>query len=523
VAPRPSTGVWTLGALLVGGLVVTAAGCRGRRDSEERPGPDPNVVPTPQPKSSAPQLVPYVNQILGGGKFIAPQKPPAVTRQVKAEPPLPDLPPLSAHGRAPPPLPAASRGPCGSALVGDIVVPLDCMDANYGHIEHASVPLVPYSILHTNAVPLPRVVDHRLEGTEGPVRNQGASPDCTAFSMAAAVDHAVDRWIGKPSDVSVMQVWARYHDASMVEADSANLEQPLAQDSDWPYSDHTATSWLSAHSCQSWHEQGVVCGKPVDTSRLHQLDGRGVAQITDIAKLDQANDTQAMKIKLAAGQDIWIGLHVGSFLSCSPGRCNLAGKPGARYVQDFDATQQSGHALVISGYATLPHSTYFLLHNSWGTAWGDSGYAWIHEATLRRNIGEGYVIDAHPMDTASSSRLPRQKGHTSCGASLVPDSISAQCVPPCPDGSPRHNAVCPVANQCATGYVNLTGACVLAAPSRSASDPKTGIRWTCGPGGCAYWVPKGVGGCDEAGTCMVSCPAPDFRLGHGRHGLSCME
>ena len=56
---------------------------------------------------------------------------------------------------------------------------------------------------------LPKIVDHRFEGTEGPVRKQGG-PQCTAFAFTSALDHAYARWTGKPAEFSVMQVWARY-------------------------------------------------------------------------------------------------------------------------------------------------------------------------------------------------------------------------------------------------------------------------------------------------------------------------
>jgi hypothetical protein len=71
--------------------------------------------------------------------------------------------------------------------------------------------------------------------------------------------------------------------------------------------------------------------------------------------------------------------------------------------------------------------------------------------------------------------------------------------------------------------VNLTGACVLAAPVASGKDPDTEIAWTCGSGGCAYVLPKTSDpGCTGT-TCQVSCPAPDFILAKMGDELVCEE
>ncbi|HEY8078230.1 MAG TPA: C1 family peptidase, partial [Labilithrix sp.] len=199
------------------------------------------------------------------------------------------------------------------------------------------------------------------------------------------------------------------------------------------------------------------------------------------------------------------------------------GKAGAQYIPDYkDAAPNSGHATVLAGYAALPHATYFLIHNSWGPAWGDAGFAWIHEATLRAHVKEALVIDAEPLD-APSTRPKRQRGETTCTGALVPDSISGACSQRCPDGSPRHDGVCPVAGQCPAAYVNLTGQCVLAAPTANGADRD--VSWRCGPGGCTWTVPKKLDAQCTGTTCLVSCPAPEFRVARVRTSgtLTCVE
>ena len=176
---------------------------------------------------------------------------------------------------------------------------------------------------------------------------------------------------------------------------------------------------------------------------------------------------------------------------------------------------------MLAGYVTFPKGAYFLMHNSWGNQWGDEGYAWVHEATLQKNVREAYVVDAQPVDAAASYRAKRVRAAVPCKGDLVADSISGGCSRRCADGSPRHGDVCPIDGQCPEGFVNLTGSCVIAAPRTSGTHADSGIRWACGGGGCSYWVPEGQGCSGE--TCQISCPAPDFRVAKDRHGLTCVE
>jgi hypothetical protein len=84
--------------------------------------------------------------------------------------------------------------------------------------------------------------------------------------------------------------------------------------------------------------------------------------------------------------------------------------------------------------------------------------------------------------------------------------------------------VCAAAkNPCPAGYVNLTGTCVIAAPSTTGTDSKTGIAWKCGPGGCSYDLPKGADPSCTGNTCKASCPSPDYRVATEGNHLTCVE
>jgi len=448
------------------------------------------------------------------------KKPPPLRAAHPAAPALPDLPSLAAHEQ-----PAAAPSdanladhPCRAVWTGSEAAPLACARSlMFGSGKGGgATPVVPRRLLSHDLTVLPAVVDHRLEGTEGPVRNQGEAPACTAFATATAVDHALARWGGLNPSVSVMQIWSRYRSPQVETSLTSNVGQPLGSESLWPFRASEAVTWVPCSDFPKPPPAG--CGKPVDDARARAVDAAATGEFTEVEYLGATPETQMLEDKIAAGQDVIVALEL-------PSAFVPRGRAGARYIPHYakSAGADAGHALVVAGYARLPHGTYFLLHNSWGTGWGDGGYAWIHEATLRMWTREVAAVDAEPLERDAASRPRRKRAETTCAGNLVPDSIRGTCSPACPDHSPRHDGVCPAPGQCPSGSVNLTGACVLAAPSANGRDPETGISWSCGPGGCSYELPRASDPACTGATCRASCPAPDSILARMGAELVCVE
>ncbi len=451
-------------------------------------------------------------------------KPPPPMKLMKAViPSLPDLPSLQNHEAAQAvPIQArlgAVAGTCKGVWNGTDVSARSCAKSLYGANKEGATPLISHTTLRggPKVQPiLPAIVDHRLDGTEGPVRNQTTVPACTAFAEAAAIDHAIARWASKPPHVSVMEIWSRYHTAIEENALSSNVSQPLGAEEDWPFAIGEASSWLPCEQVQNPKKYG--CGQAVDSAHSKKADSHVVAHVTRVVFLKEP-DANALRTIIAAGQDIIVTMTI-------PDSFVPKGAGSGRYIPHYDAVQNEdvGHAMLVAGYATMPHGTYFLLHNSWGPNWGDGGYAWIHEATIAKWTREYLLIDAMPEARDLQQRSVRARGETTCDGDLVPDSIRGSCAPRCADGSPRHDGVCAAAkNPCADGYVNLTGTCVIAAPSTKGTDPKTGIAWNCGPGGCVYQLPRGVDPACTGNVCRASCPAPDYRIAKEGDHLTCVE
>ena len=393
--------------------------------------------------------------------------------------------------------------------------------------DRGAVALVPRKLLAHDVAALPAVVDHRVEGTEGPVRDQAATPACTAFAAAAAIDHAMARWGGGNAAVSVMQMWSRYHAPEVLTSLSANIgPEARAREPPGRSAPPKALGLGRVQGVRAPADPGLHPDARSDVARAQAVAATEIGREHHRGRVPggASPSTLVLQEELAAGQDVVLTLE-------PPPAFVPKGKPGAQYIPDYARSSGtgSGHSLLIAGYAHFPHGTYFLLHNSWGTAWGDGGYAWMHEATVHRWSREAVSIDAEPVLRAPGSRPVRKRAQTTCAAGLVPDSIQATCTPPCPDQSPRHDGVCPVAPsvRCPAGFVNLTGACVLAkAPVASAKDAATRIAWTVpGPADlrlrpAAHERRRIVRGAPRV---EASCPAPDFIIARMGDQLVCVE
>ena len=400
------------------------------------------------------------------------------------------------------------EGHCGELDVGGgEKVYLDCATDDYGTIPNAAKSFAGAEDFAGAKRPrnLPKVVDHRKDGTEGAILSQGRSPACTAFSLTAVADHAAAHFLGgHAADLSPMHAWARYHSPKMSLADNDNIGKGLTDLATFPFDAKEAVAWQH--------------GGHVDQAALRRADAHALIEITNITRVETNNMNQ-IKSVLAAGQDVWFSIK-GAHGLHDPKK----NSDGESMISHFDSRKsggaQSGHAIVLAGYEETAKGTFYLIHNSWGTKWGTDGYAWIWEKTLKANITSAYVLTVKPTELAHSRKRSHNHKFASCSVGLAPDAVTAQCVPPCEDSGPRVNGVCPTAGQCPEGEVNLEGKCEVSAPviEKTLSN---GVKMTCGMSGCTYVVPNGTASCTLSQGCNVSCAAPRFMLGSGTRGLSC--
>jgi hypothetical protein len=418
------------------------------------------------------------------------------------------------------------RPGCGYAVVQGQQIPLDCATPDYGAIPWSAQRILGeekfrLSEGHTGKVPLPPEVDHRKTRTEGPIRDQGQVGACTAFSLASSIDNALLHGHEANEPVSVMHIWSRYRRPSMEAAARAVRNQAIAPETRVIYDEKTACGWYpcereyQVHRCADYYK--TSCGQNVSSGFTSHAENSSYAEVTEITKLNH-RDIRSLMGTIAKGHDIWFSMMFDPVILDTDELTEFNGaSPLVRHFTRREA--KSAHAIVLSGYKITPDGAYFLIHNSWGERWGDRGYAWIHENTLQENIESAYLVDARPIRSSPSKPIP-----TECPESLAPDSFTGECVPLCPDGSPRYRGVCAAPTTCPPGFTNLSGYCVVApVPQPQVQrDPATGVYWRCGAGGCAYAIPGGSWGCQRR-WCSVSCPSPRYMLTVTQTGFSCSE
>lgn len=196
-----------------------------------------------------------------------------------------------------------------------------------------------------------------LRSAFGPVRNQGARPTCLAFAASDA--HAALRtaWLPLSCEFAFYHAQRR---AGLPPTSGARLSAMLdalredgqPQEGGWPY-----LASLPA-LIATW----------VPPSSIDTVYGRnGQTQAPDLDQIiPWIDQNQAVMILTM--------LSLSFFL------------PGADAVINPALGEQPEparrHAIVACGHGTVDGQRALLVRNSWGTRWGQDGYAWLTEAFL---------------------------------------------------------------------------------------------------------------------------------------------
>jgi C1A family cysteine protease len=243
----------------------------------------------------------------------------------------------------------------------------------------------------------PATVDHRADNTEGPIKSQGGVGSCTGHSLSAALDNAAIRAGNlKPNDrdnmVSPMHVWSRYGLPNMGAAADGNIARPVSIYKTWQQSDREACMLFQdngpyAADCSETYN--VTAGSwrkdPAVVAKFNAAEAAGSYKISSIEKLETGPPNMEELIGiLAGGADIWSAFLIDGSKWQNSKMTNAV-------IPDWGA-HNGGHAVTISGYRTTPSGKQFMIHNSWGTSWGDNGYAWVSEAMVVKNLYFAYKV-----------------------------------------------------------------------------------------------------------------------------------
>ncbi|MFI5043003.1 MAG: C1 family peptidase, partial [Acidimicrobiales bacterium] len=310
-------------------------------------------------------------------------------------------------------------------------------------------------------------VDHRNDGTEGPVKDQGQVGVCTAFSLSTAIDNAIRRQ-NRAETTSAMHLWSHYGLPYMESAGDRNLNKPIATWDVWPYDQRAACEMdqsvdpygKSDADCGPYEPAvvpGTAAGDAQVQARIRDADSKGRWKVTGYDQLDSNPEVLAQYI--STGADVWCAMVIGKTWFY------LNGDTVADWTPKPD---EGGHVVVLAGFRHKDGKRQFLVHNSWGTDWGDKGYAWISEGALSQSIIEAYKVTVadssappSPPPTTSPTPPPAAPSATPAPTSVAPpaddpnaltdddcaenqlvDAITGQCAEMCSDDSRPSNGQC---------------------------------------------------------------------------------
>jgi hypothetical protein len=276
----------------------------------------------------------------------------------------------------------------------------------------------------------PAVVDHRGEALEGPIKNQGYVGSCTAFALSATLDNAIRR-AGLQEASSPSHIWSFYAVPKMSAAGDTNLGQSITSWTTWPYSGKEACKMSSPQ----YEDCGDVYGVRPGTARqdsayvanLNKATQSGNFKIGAIEQLKTLPpDMDELQATLASGADLWIAMKIdGSKFS----------KLNNYVISDWTTAQISGgHAMSMAGYRVLANGKReFLLHNSWGTSWGDQGYAWVSEKMVQTMMHYAFRVKMEGQAPAAGLT------DDDCAWDELVDSATGRCDKICSDDSRPNN------------------------------------------------------------------------------------
>jgi C1A family cysteine protease len=202
-----------------------------------------------------------------------------------------------------------------------------------------------------------------LRAAFGPVRDQGRRPTCLVFAASSAHEHARNH--SEPLSPEALFAGAKTRDGlpatkgtTMSAALAAAEEDGQCDESAWPYGDAAATDATATY----YRARGAARTRSglVDATRKGLGDG----------------DASLLVLRVT---EAWFGV----------GNDGLIPGPGT-------ADQTAGlHGVVAVGYDDSRRQ--LIIRNSWGSGWGDGGYALLSYEYLERYGVEAVRLEAVPV------------------------------------------------------------------------------------------------------------------------------
>lgn len=272
-----------------------------------------------------------------------------------------------------------------------------------------SVAYVPRAVVLSQ---LPTFVDHRGRGLTGPVKDQQQVGACAGFAVSSVMDTAIRR-MGRGDVAAPLHIFARYSGSDLGKL----ARVPITAEPVWPYDPARACLFSApeqSSGCGSYYNVPPGAGRtdPALQGELARADQMGFYRVDAFEHMSTADIDQIVAL-LADGEAVWA-----AFDFYRPA-WEDASVRSSGYIPDYPSGAGVGHAVALQGYRQGPWGREFLFQNSWGTEWGQGGYAWMPEGMVRSHLLYAYRVRVNQ----ASAPMP-------IGCAPGSTSILGVCVPP---------------------------------------------------------------------------------------------
>jgi len=236
-----------------------------------------------------------------------------------------------------------------------------------------------YESLDTTRNPIPEAAN--LQKFAPAVGDQGHQGSCVAWSSAYAartIEEAA-RTGADPNSLKFSPSFL-YNQIGLENCEGSYIEKAMefmTQSGSIPYNQFP----YDDQDCARQPDQ-----QQLEEARQYRM--RGFNRLTP-GDRNNAIDLHAIKENISQGAPVVIGMQVGgSYMQPMMGKDLWEPTEEDRSMIGF-----GGHAQCVVGYDDRKYGGAFLIMNSWGSQWGNNGFAWVRYPDFRYFVREAYGIE----------------------------------------------------------------------------------------------------------------------------------
>ncbi|KAJ1402905.1 Peptidase C1A, papain C-terminal [Sesbania bispinosa] len=206
---------------------------------------------------------------------------------------------------------------------------------------------------------LPPSVDWREKGAVAPVKDQGQCGSCWAFSTVAAVEGINQIVTGDLISLSEQE---------LVDCDRGYNMGCNGGLMDYAFDFIIQNGGIDTEEDYPYHARDDTCDPNRKNAKVVTIDGYEDVPENDEKSLMKAVANQPVSVAIEAGGRAFQLYESGVFT----GLCGT----------------ELDHGVVVVGYGTENGTDYWLVRNSWGSAWGENGYIKLERNVLNTETGK---------------------------------------------------------------------------------------------------------------------------------------